>query len=106
MYWFDVCAVDQFLLPTVREIAIIAAGDRSLLDCPISNPERLQVAVAPLVIRPLVAGSGIVFLAAGSGTLRGSFGHPASISHRRRGAAGANRGSKTPGGNSRQPSVS
>ncbi len=75
VYWFDAFVVDQFPLPTVREIAIIASGDRSFLENPTNCPEWSQIASALLEICPLVAGSGMVFLAAGSKTVSGSFGH-------------------------------
>ena len=74
-YWFDAFVVDQFPLPTVRETAIIASGDRSFLENATNCPEWLQIASALIENFPLVAGLGMVFLAAGSKTVRGSFGH-------------------------------
>ena len=81
-YWIDSYVIDQFLLPSVREIVIIASGDGSFLDDPANHPEWLQVALAPLEIWPLVAGSGVVIIAGGSKTLRRSFVRFAAIARR------------------------
>ena len=70
VYWFDVFVVDQFLVPTAREIVKISSGDSTFLDSPANYPEWLQVTLAPLEIWPLIAVSGIVLLAAGSRSLR------------------------------------
>ena len=91
-YWIDSYVIDQFLLPSVREIVSIASGDGSFLDDPANYPDWLQIALASLGIWPLVAAAGVVVLAAGSQTLRGSFGQLAAISRRGRGAEGGNRG--------------
>ena len=57
-YWIDSYVVDQFLLPTIREIVIIASGDWSFLDDPANHPEWLQVVLAPLDIWALVGRRG------------------------------------------------
>ena len=85
MYWFSVFVIDQFLVPTAREIVIIATGDSSFLKSPATYPEWLQVTLTPLEIWPLIAVSGIVLLAAGSMSLRRLLTHSTRGVHWRRG---------------------
>ena len=72
-YWIETYVIGQFLLPSVREIVMIASGDPSFLDSPANYPGWLQVILAPLGTWPLVAGAGFLALAAGSKTIRRSF---------------------------------
>ena len=90
-YWIDSYVIDQFLLPSVREIVIIASGDGLFLDDPTNYPGWLQIVLAPLEFWPLVVASGVVVLAVGSKTVRGSLGQLAAISRRRPDAEGGNR---------------
>ena len=91
-YWIDSYVIDQFLLPSVREIVIIASGDGSFLDDPANYPEWLQVVLAPLDIWALVAAAGLLVLAAGSKTIRRSLIQLASKPRRQPGTERGNRG--------------
>ena len=91
-YWIDSYVIDQFLIPSVREIVIIVSGHGSFLDDPANYPEWLQVVLAPLEIWALVAAAGLLVLAAGSKTIRRSMVQLASVPRRQPGTERGNRG--------------